>query len=96
MQASLVIYEVNSDKKREIIGMVFIMLKNQQNQITKYKVQQSTDLSACLELSFSITALELKEKENESMASRSSLAEIRELHRALTRGHKKTASDFSY
>jgi hypothetical protein len=39
--------------------MVFIFLKNQQNEINRYKIQQSHDDTAFIELNFAINNIEI-------------------------------------
>ena len=42
--------------------MVFIPLNKKQNEVTRYKVQQSNDPKAYVELSFAIESLEVQQK----------------------------------
>lgn len=81
--------------------MVFIQLDNSEDQICrKYKIQQSSDPHAHVMLQYSIGPLELKrnERDCESQASRSSLAEVREFHKVLSkeRRHHRNSSGSDY
>lgn len=62
MQACLVVYDGADREDKNIIGMVFIPLNKKQNEVTRYKVQQSTDPKAYVELSFAIESLEVQQK----------------------------------
>ena len=93
IQACLVVYSVSEDGEKNICGMVFIHINNKEKEgeVHRYKIQQSLDPNAYLELTYKVGNLEIKgkDRENESQASRSSYAEVREFHKVLSKERVK-------
>lgn len=76
--------------------MSFVFLdKIEKSSGREFKIQQCADRHAFLIVIPSIYGLEVNQRyENESITSKSSLNEIKELHIELTKGHRKKKSDF--